>query len=148
MFSKYHIFDPTFIPLYQRIPELLVVELKEELEIFFEETANIHECDYDLDVIVKEIMMFISDNNFVTSGLQMLKTNITDCHSQANGYAPDDGEALGNATYKLGLALFQKFNGMNAYLNDGTLPFEFSRWIDYKTLLPVPVFKKCLDYST
>lgn len=146
--SSHNLFRPSPVEaeVYANIPALLVFDIEPELLVFFEETCNMARSEYDIDLVISEALLHISDLNYLEDGLTALRHQLLLCHSQENGYAPHDGEALADSTVKLARCMHAKFLALGAYLADGTLPFQFSKFINNYSYTPTPVLEKCLDY--
>lgn len=99
-------------------------------------------------MVVGEILLYISDINYAEIGLEAMERDLIDMHCPSNGYGPEDGMALATASTVLGKKMLQRFKDINAYLSDGTLPYEFDQWIRKTSYAPTPVLRKCLDYVT
>jgi hypothetical protein len=132
--------------LIERIPNLLVFEINSELETFFEETCNMARGEYDIDLLLAEALLYISDRNYLEPGLEALHAQLLDCHSQERGFSPHDGPVLAEASVKLARSMSQKFDHLGAYLPDGTLPFQFKNFTDIYSYTPTPVLERCLEF--
>ena len=121
-------------------------DIEHELEEFFENTASLHRSEYSLDMVVGEILLYISDKNYAKIGLEAMERDLIEMHCPSNGYGPEDGLALATASTTLGNKMLQRFLDLNAYLSDGTLPYELDQWIRKDSYTPTPVLRKCLDY--
>lgn len=129
------------------MPDILIVELKVELEEFSRDTDRMQFNEFELGDIVSEILLFVSDIHFAEMGVESLQTQFRHLHASREGDEDrvfDDGEIMSHAIAKLANAMVQKFKDLNAYLPDGNLPFGFKEWLVQNE---TPVFTKLLDYK-
>lgn len=144
LWSKFRATPAAFVE--ERIPDLLVFEIDKELETFFESTADLPKGEYDIDLLVSEVLLHISHRAFLEEGLHELQNQMREVYSQEKGFSLVDGPIMAESAVQLGRGMVKKFDAINAYLPDGTLPYQFKKFINTYCYTPIPVLEKCLDF--
>lgn len=133
---------------YRAVPDAIILEFVNEIREFNEATSYMRVCEFELDEILSEILLFISDRNFVDTGVEELAQQFRLIHGRNcdDGHEDliSDGVIMGDAVTTLAHAMASKFKDLELYLLDGNLPFSYKECLVDDTAF---VFAKLLDYK-
>ena len=125
---------------YANVPDSLIIDIRDELVQFQTDAADLRDVEYYNDELVTEVLLFISDRNYLQTGIEDLRKHFY--HMLVRDGHHFDAEVFSKAVVKLATALSTRLIALGAYMADGNLPFEIKKWITTSE----PVLTKNLDY--
>jgi len=119
----------------------LILDIGNEIKEFYDFTTRaMVDCEYTMDLLLSEILLYISDASCAEDGLNELRLDFERTHSKENGFH-NDTEGLGLAAAALGRAIFNKLHALGVYAYGGALPYVHEGWLDENT----PILKKQIN---
>lgn len=131
------------VSYYRLVPDALILEMPDVIRTFMEETADMQVGEYNLAEVISEVMLFISDHEFVNVGIEELRKHFQQMYM--NGDEQWDGVIMANAVVNMAQKMVKIFEDIKAYMPDGNLPFDFHQWVVRNDTI---VFTKLLDYQS
>jgi hypothetical protein len=130
---------------YLFVPEMIILDLEEAMRVFYEQVARMDNCDNvlfvtELDYLLDEIVMYISDINFFHDGIESLGKEIITMYTQRNEL--EDGKILAAAAKQLAHALVEQISIYRLYVDSGVFPYQHSGWLSPYS----PSFSKNLEF--
>jgi len=111
------------------------MEFRDEIQVFNEATADMRVCEYSINEVLAEILLFVSDKDFIDTGIEDLSKQFRLIHGRNNDegevdednkrFIESDGNIMGDAVANLAHSMVARFKDLELYLTDGNLPFEF-----------------------
>ena len=126
---------------YSSLPKFIIIDIENPMRCFYEQVADMVNCEAELDFILDEIVTHIADINFYHQGIEALHAQIKQMHSHQIEFK-NDGIILANATSQLAHAVMEQIEINKLYVSSGVFPYEHHGWLGTYT----PIFRKNLEF--
>lgn len=135
-------------PKYGAVPDVLILDVVDEMRDFNEAISHLRVCEFELDEIMSEVILFISDKEFIDTGIEDLAKQFRLIHGRHNDEGDvdlvADGDIMADAVANLAHSLVWRFKELDMYLVDGNLPYAYKESLLGENSF---VFTKFLDYK-
>jgi len=124
-------------PDFFQLPAIVILDLSDAIRKFFQAVAaSTDECEFYIDQLLAEALLFISQDWRANDGLEAFRLSYLNCFLSDGhmGVSMNEATTISDAAKRLAAELLAALRHYGLYASDGMLHYELAKnWIDERT---------------